>query len=146
MAISTGPGTAQLDSGREKNGQYGASVRARISDRGMSEKIRIYREGLFTGEWQKSLETTAALFEMASDTASRGPSASGSLLVDTAPQGALKTPATVILGEHDPAFDRRLALDNARDYLVKGSQVVIVKGAGHWYVGTGILIMRGWLC
>lgn len=50
-----------------------------------------------------------------------------------APEGALKAPATLMMGLHEPAFDQRLSLDNARDYLVKGSQVVIIKEAGHWY-------------
>jgi hypothetical protein len=30
------------------------------------------------------------------------------------------------------AFDLRLALDGLKDYLVKGSQVLIIKEAGHW--------------
>ena len=50
-----------------------------------------------------------------------------------APEGALKAPSTLMMGLHEPAFDQRLSLDNARDYLVKGSQVVIIKEAGHWY-------------
>ena len=45
----------------------------------------------------------------------------------------LKAPSTLMMGLHEPAFDQRLSLDNARDYLVKGSQVVIIKEAGHWY-------------
>ena len=127
MAISTGPGIAQLEKPSKSGEKYGESVRRRVSDRGMSEKIRIYRENLVFGKWEKSLETTVALFNISSDAASARSS-------NTAPRGALKAPATIILGEHDPAFDKRLALDNARDYLVKGSQVVIIKGAGHWYV------------
>lgn len=123
MAISAGPGLAEL----EQNGQlrYGESVRTRVNDKGMSEKIRLYREDLFSGEWEKSLATTAALFELSSPS-------SDSILARAAPKGALKAPAVIMLGEHDPAFDKRLVLDNARDYLVKNSQVLIVKGAGHW--------------
>ncbi|KAL6704097.1 hypothetical protein ACN47E_008760 [Coniothyrium glycines] len=123
MAISTGPGLAQLQQYGDL--KYGESVRKRLGDRGMSEKIRLYREGLFLGEWQKSLEITAALYELSSTT-------TDSFLSHTAPKGSLKAPATFILGEHDPAFDKRLALDNARDYLAKGSQVLMVKDAGHW--------------
>ncbi|KAF1842999.1 alpha/beta-hydrolase [Cucurbitaria berberidis CBS 394.84] len=132
MAMSTGPALSQIEQVDGNGHRYGDSVRNRIRDRGMAEKIRIYREGLFTGQWQKSLETTAALFELASDPSSRHQSISGSLLGNSAPRGALQTPTTLILGEHDPAFDRRLALGNVKDYLVKGSQVVLVKGAGHW--------------
>lgn len=127
MAISTGPGIAQMKTKDFKQGGYGTSVGERINDRGMSEKIRIYREGLFNDEWQKSLETTAALYGIAF-------SRSSSVMMDSAPKGAFKAPATIMLGEYDPAFDKRLALDNARDFLVKGSQVVIIKAAGHWWV------------
>ncbi|KAF1945734.1 alpha/beta-hydrolase [Clathrospora elynae] len=129
MAISTGPGIAQL--GSSGGMQYGPSVRRRVNDRGMSEKIRIYREGLFFSKWEKSLEITAALFNISSDVTPRRASTSGTLL-NMAPKGALKAPTTIMLGEHDLAFDLRLVLDNSRDYLVKGSQVVIIKGAGHW--------------
>lgn len=123
MAITTGPGWAQLQQFGDL--AYGESVGNRINDRGMSEKIRLYREGLLLDKWDKSLETTAALFELS-------PGSSDSIMNHTAPKGALKAPAVLMMGEKDPAFDKRLALDNARDYLVKDSQVLIVKGAGHW--------------
>lgn len=125
MCMSAGPALPQLLDQQvgASAGRYGESVRCRIKDRGMSEKIRIYREGLFIGRWEKSLETTAALFELR---------AGNDRISAIAPEGALKAPATFVLGERDPAFDLRLALDNVREYLVKGSQVLIVKDAGHW--------------
>lgn len=125
MSMTTGPALPQLidQPVGGPTGRYGESVRRRISDRGMSEKIRIYREGLFIGQWEKSLETTAALYELRS-----GKDQSSSV----APKGALKAPTTLVLGEKDMAFDLRLALDGLKDYLVKGSQVLIVKEAGHW--------------
>ena len=129
MAISTGPTIAQLSASDSKTERYGESVKARVGDRGMSEKIRIYREDLFSGKWEKSLEVTVALYNIS--TSSTTARLSGALS-NTAPQGALKAPATIFMGQYETAFDQRLALDNARDYLVKGSQVVIVKGAGHW--------------
>lgn len=125
MCVSTGPGTSQLldQPVGVPQGRYGESVRRRIRDRGMSEKIRIYRENLFVGPWEKSLETTAALYELRSGNDGRS---------DARPRGALKAPTTLVLGERDPAFDLRLALANVKEYLVKGSQVLVVKDAGHW--------------
>lgn len=125
MCMSTGPALPQLldQPVGALTGRYGESVRRRIPDRGMSEKIRIYREGLYIGRWNKSLETTAALFDLRSGS---------DKTVGSAPRGAFTAPATLVLGERDPAFDLRLALDNVRDYLVRGSQVLIVKEAGHW--------------
>jgi pimeloyl-ACP methyl ester carboxylesterase len=124
MAMSTGPGMRQLDELPEGNGslRYGESLRKRVHDRGMSEKARIYQDGLFLGNWEKSLKTTIALFEIGA--------------VDEGMVrrrfGALKAPATILLGEHDPAFDRQLALTGIKDFLVRGSHVALVKDAGHW--------------
>lgn len=125
MAMSSGPGMPQLDITTDNTTlRYGESIRKRYNDRGMWEKIQIYRDGLFTGKWEKSLETTAALYEL-------GPTTQSSLL-GAAPRGSLKAPTTFLLGERDPAFDRQLALNNAKDFLVPGSQVALVKDAGHW--------------
>jgi len=130
MAMSTGPGMPQLDGLKTDTMKYGESVRRRAHDRGMSEKVKIYREGLFSGRWEKSLETIAALFEISADSTRRS-SSSTPLLVEQV-DGCLKAPTTFMLGERDPVFDRRLALDNVRDVLVGGGQVVLVKNAGHW--------------
>ncbi|KAJ8110204.1 hypothetical protein OPT61_g6896 [Boeremia exigua] len=125
MCMSTGPALAQLSDQPVggPTGRYGESVRRRIQDRGMSEKIRIYREGLFVGHWDKSLETTAALYEL------RSGNDRTSII---APKGALKAPTTLVMGERDPAFDLKLALGNVKEYLVERSQVLVIKDAGHW--------------
>ncbi len=130
MAMSTGPGLVQMNAFKDL--RYGESVRTRIRDRGMAEKSRVYREGLYFGKWDKSLEVTAALFELSAGGASPHSSMSSGTLLNTAPEGALRAPATLIIGEKDPAFGRRIGLDGIKDYLVKGSQVVFVKDAGHW--------------
>jgi hypothetical protein len=124
MAISTGPGLLQLATSTEGNSglKYGESVRRRVHDRGMSEKAKIYRDGLFMGKWDKSLETTAALYEIPRTR----PSSSGQ------PKGSLKAPTTFILGDRDPAFEKRLALGNIKDFLVGDSQALLVKDGGHW--------------
>jgi len=100
----------------------------------MSEKVKIYRDDLFSGKWDKSLETTAALFEIASAAESRRRSSASSarLLGGQAGGCYLKAPTTFMLGERDPAFDRRLTLDNFKDIMLGGGQVVLVKDAGHW--------------
>ncbi|USP78465.1 catalytic hydrolase [Curvularia clavata] len=133
MACSTGPASAQLQTKTASGDTYAASLNRRLPDRGMAEKIRIYRENLFFGVWEKSLEITAALYNISSSAATAASSGSAAgPLANTAPKGALKAPATLVIGQYEPAFDQRLALENARDFFVKGSQVVVVKGAGHW--------------
>ncbi|KAH7392093.1 Alpha/Beta hydrolase protein [Phaeosphaeria sp. MPI-PUGE-AT-0046c] len=132
MAMSTGPSMMQLANNSHGDGslRYGESVRQRVNDRGMFEKVKIYRDGLFVGKWEKSLETTAALFDIGS--ANGSSSTSSGPLPGGLPRGSLKAPTTFLLGERDPAFDRQLALNNAKDFLVEGSQVALVKEAGHW--------------
>jgi hypothetical protein len=135
MAISTGPGMLQLDASTKttRGLKYGESVRKRVNDRGMSEKVGIYRDNLFMGKWEKSLEVTAALFEIASTMASTPHSSiSSGSLPGGPPKGSLKAPTTFLLGERDPAFDQQLALSNVKDFLVAGSQVLTVKNGGHW--------------
>lgn len=127
MASSVGPGLAQLD---EPNG-YATSLKKRIPNNGMLEKFRIYREGLFRGPWEKSIETVVALSEIQSS-GKRGSSGSGAGLFDDGPPGALKAPATIVYGADDPAFESRLALDGIGDYLAKDSQVVVLEDSGHW--------------
>ncbi|KAF2275445.1 alpha/beta-hydrolase [Westerdykella ornata] len=109
--------------------QYGESVMKRIPDHGMSQKIRVYREGLALSPWTKSLEAIAALSEISRG---RSFSASGRALFDDGPPGALKVPATLVWGNKDPAGDRRLALSGLSDYLTRRSDIVMVKEGGHW--------------
>jgi pimeloyl-ACP methyl ester carboxylesterase len=125
MAMSTGPGMLQLEETLESNAslRYGESLRKRVHDRGMSEKARIYQDGLFLGRWEKSLQVTAALFDIR-------PANEGAMVHRRF--SALKAPTTFLLGEYDPAFDQKLALTGINDFLVSGSHVVLVKGAGHW--------------
>lgn len=134
MAMSTGPGLRQLEETTQDLSKYGETVRRRAHDRGMSEKVKIYRDNLFGGKWEKSLETTAGLFEIASAIESRRHSSTSSAArmggqSDGCYLGAM---TTFLLGDRDPAFDRRLTLDNFKDTLVGGGQVVLVKDAGHW--------------
>ncbi|KAF2634873.1 alpha/beta-hydrolase [Massarina eburnea CBS 473.64] len=127
-AMSSGPGIAQFEAA---HGKYPDAVRKRIGDFGMSEKIRVYREGLFLGTWEKSLETVVALSEIPVSEARSG-SGSGGNLFGNGPVGALRAPTTVVFGEHDVGFEKRIALDGIDDYLPKRSQVLYLYGAGHW--------------
>jgi pimeloyl-ACP methyl ester carboxylesterase len=129
MATSAGPSITQVKEATKGNStlRYGESVRKRVGDRGMSEKIGIYRDGLFTGTWNKSLAATAALYRI-----SETGSTSSAPLLGSVPEGSLKAPTTFMLGDRDPAFDQQLVLGNMKDFLVNGSQVVLVNDAGHW--------------
>jgi hypothetical protein len=125
FAMSSGPGLAQFTSSGKLS--YPESARGRTKDYGMSEKIRIYRETVGLGVWDKSLETVIALSEI--PTTKRG---SGAGLFEDGPPGALQAPATFILGKRDMAFERSLCWDGIDDYLTKGSHVLMIEKAGHW--------------
>jgi pimeloyl-ACP methyl ester carboxylesterase len=128
MAMSAGPGIQQLE-GSSGGLKYGESVRRRMHNRGMTEKVKIYRDNLFSGKWEKSLELTAALFEIASETASTRRSSVSSGQPDAC---YIKAPITFLLGERDLAFDRRLTFDNFKEIMLGGGHVLLVKDAGHW--------------
>lgn len=140
MATTTGPGTEQIGTTlSNSNGlaiKYGESVRKRIFDRGMSEKIRLYREDLFEKKWEKSLEVTAALFEITT--------ANSKYSSVTRPDGYMNSPITLLLGQYDAAFNLQLSLNNIKEFLIPGSHVLTVKGAGHWLpiepMGRDILV------
>ncbi|KAF1979357.1 alpha/beta-hydrolase [Bimuria novae-zelandiae CBS 107.79] len=129
MASSVGPGAPQLD---EPNAYpHASALKARLSNNGMREKLRLYREGLARGVWEKSIETVVALSEVQASS-TRGSGGAGTGLFDDGPPGALKAPATIIYGLEDPAFEKRLALDGIGDYLARDSQVLALERAGHW--------------
>ena len=150
---SIGPGVEECDRGGGGGGvedgsgmAYGELVRRRATEGAWSTQIRYYREGLLTGPWTKSLETMLSLRNLEQSALSgsgsklggsgggrrRRRSSSGAALFDTGPKGMLRAPTTVVWGSRDQALDMRIAVAGMRDYLVRGSQVVMVEGVGHW--------------
>lgn len=127
LASSLGPGIEQCisDSG------YAEAVRRRAIQGPWAEQIRIYREGLATQRWEKSLQTLVSLQNIEGSGARRR-SSSGTSLFDTGPEGALLAPTTVVWGTMDPVLDVRIALAGIRDYFCKKSQVVMLPECGHW--------------
>ncbi|OCL12390.1 abhydrolase domain-containing protein 9 [Glonium stellatum] len=130
MTASLGPGPAQFGASDAKEG-YPDSVKRRAPTGGWLEKIRIYREGLVLGQWEKSIETIVRLSEIDRGSPHRR-SSSGAGLFENGPAGSLKARATVVYGKKDPAFESKLTLEDISDYLTKGSQVVVLNEAGHW--------------
>ncbi|KAF1816068.1 putative alpha/beta hydrolase [Eremomyces bilateralis CBS 781.70] len=136
LAETVGPGEAEcvVVEGGHPTHTYGPDVKARARTGGWATRIRLYREGLFSGPWEKSLETMWKL-EQLEEARTRSSSAGGSCggLFNTGPVGALMQSSTVVWGMEDPALDSRLNLEGMGDYMsAKGSQVVQVKGVGHW--------------
>lgn len=95
----------------------------------MSEKIRLYREGLALGRWGKEAQLLRELEGLKRTTSSSSPSRSSS---GEHVEGKLKAPATIIYGRDDPAFESRLVLPGIEKYLSDGSCVLVLEGSGHW--------------
>ena len=126
MAISLGPG-------QEECSDYPESVRQRCVHGTWAQQIRLYRDGLATDPWDKSLETLVELNQIDGSrqaTARRSPSSAG--LFDSGPQGALRAPVTVIWGMRDVALDYTIAVEGMGDYFSRGSQVILLPKCGHW--------------
>lgn len=103
-----------------------------------------YRDGLLTQPWNKSLETLTTLLDFESPSQPRRHSSGASLFSENLP-GALKAPITVLWGADDPVLMKELCLDGIGDYLAKGSEVVSLKGLGHWGVpcnGFGVQVLE----
>ncbi|KAL1632362.1 hypothetical protein SLS56_003777 [Neofusicoccum ribis] len=60
------------------------------------------------------------------------------------PRGALRAPATLVVGGGDVAFDWRLGLEGVGEHLGKGGAVVVAERAGHWLVRerVGMEVLR----
>lgn len=132
------PGDVQL-SMLTVDGYAYPGVKNRNNDFGMGEKIRLYREGLALGTWEKSIESIVALSELAGrNAAPAGPgrrrrrSSMSRALFDEGPVGALRAPATIIYGRKDSAFEPRLCLNGLGDYIGRDSQVFVLRNGGHW--------------
>lgn len=144
MAASIGPSASECHpagvskaTDLEPNFSYPKTVAQRTSTSGWPSKLRIYRDGLFLSPWSKSLETLFALSDLEqreqmqnSPHSPHRPSTAG--LFESGPPGALLSPATIVYGMKDPAFEPKLGLEGMGDYVVKGSQVVVLDKGGHW--------------
>jgi len=118
---------------------YPASIRNRSYGSTFFQRLRIYREGLFMDDWEKSLETLWELSQIdlereGSSSPSRRRRSSNKVGVfDLGPPGTFGSPVTILWGKGDVAINDKLALEGISDYFgVKGSQLVNLADCGHW--------------
>ncbi|KAL9619019.1 MAG: hypothetical protein Q9160_006340 [Pyrenula sp. 1 TL-2023] len=130
--------------GTEKPQSYPPSVVRRAKHGNAIDMTAYYRDGLLTQPWDKSLETLTTMHDFEEDSKSRRRSFGASLFSENFP-GALRAPVTVLWGADDPVIMKELCLDGIGDYLAKGSEVVLLKGLGHWGVlcnGFGVQVLE----
>ncbi|KAL6243267.1 hypothetical protein RBB50_009819 [Rhinocladiella similis] len=141
LASTLGPGPEECKTATADGNTYGATVvvRAKSSAEAFWNMTGVYRDGLATSPWTKSLETIADLYALetsASESSSPGSrrrsSISNHILFADHIKGKLNAPAYVIWGEKDQACTRTICLDGLGDYLAKDSEVTILPRSGHW--------------
>jgi len=139
LASSLGPGVAQIEEAKKRSKSdtnalsYPESVAARAHDGGWSHKIRLYRDGLATGKWEKSIDTLVALQSLSQQNErQRRRSSSNAGLFDNGLKDVFQAPVTIIWGARDVAISRPICIDGVGDYFARGSQMVVVERAGHW--------------
>lgn len=122
-AVSAGPGVEECTTVTGEGERYGLSVLERARQGGgWEEKVRLYREGLATGAWDR-------------------PRFDSDLGVPNDDGGdRLQTPVVVLFGLQDLALDPRICLDGIEEFFAAGektasiprSYVVRVPEGGHW--------------
>ncbi|EEH44183.1 uncharacterized protein PADG_00472 [Paracoccidioides brasiliensis Pb18] len=127
MASTLGPGSSECNTTTKDGEGYPPSVLRRSKLGNFGDMISYYRHGAAVSTWHKSLETISALYGLGE---SRRTS-SGMPLQD-GPHGALRANATIVWGERDRALDPRVILEGIADYLVHGSQLVILPRTAHY--------------
>jgi pimeloyl-ACP methyl ester carboxylesterase len=135
LASSVGPSERECMTSPNGGSEitYSDSVlqRARSGNGGWSEKIRVYRDDLIFGPWEKSLETLWDLNQIEQSSGRRN--FSNPDLFDVGPSGTCKAPTTVIWGKGDVAIENSIAVDGIGDYFgSRSSQMISLTRVGHW--------------
>lgn len=128
MASTLGPGLEECKSVTADREQYPPAVHRRAATGNFVDTVSYYRDGAATGEWLKSLETISTLYNIWPDRPRR---TSSGAVFDAAPN-SLKGNVTIVWGKLDTALDPHLALEGMGDYLVHGSQLVMLPRTGHF--------------
>jgi len=129
MASSLGPGAAECKTMTKNQEQYPASVSQRQLSGNFADMVAYYRDGAAIGNWHKSLETISTLHGLGGGEPRRTSSGMG---VFDGLRGSLKANATILWGTQDKVLDPHLALEGIADYLVHGSQVVLLPRTAHF--------------
>lgn len=127
MASTLGPGGAEFKTTTADGDKYPASVWRRIERGNFGDMASYYRHGAAVGTWHKSLEVISALYGLGEPRRT-----STGMVMQEGPIGALHANATILWGEQDIALDPHVGLEGIADYLVHGSQVVMLPRTAHF--------------
>lgn len=131
MASSMGPSKAESHTKTPSGDPYPTTIKYEREFANVMNMAGYYRDGAAKSYWQKSIETITGLHGLAGAHELRRTS-SGAGLFDEDTPGVLRASSTVIWGKQDIALDPVICLDGMGDYLVGGSQVVLLPQSGHF--------------
>lgn len=141
MAVSVGPGEAECRTATDEANPltYGPSVLTRAREAGswFVHFTAYYRDGVIFDEWQKSfgasgIDTGTEDSSMVSGHQDHQPSSAPSNAIGGSRTASLRVPATILWGERDRFCGKEICLDGIDQYLIKGSQVVMLPDTAHW--------------
>lgn len=131
MASSMGPSRAESQSKTPNGDSYPSTIKYEREFANVMNMAGYYRDGAAKSRWHKSIESITKLHGLAGGHELRRTS-SGAGLFDEEVPGVLKASSTVLWGEKDIALDPAICLDGMADYLVAGSQVLLLPHSGHF--------------
>lgn len=131
MASSMGPSLEESHSQTPNGDSYPTTIKYERDFANVMNMAGYYRDGAADARWHKSIETVTSLHTLAGGHELRRTS-SGVGLFDEGAAGVLRASSTVIWGEKDIALDPAICLDGIADFLVAGSQVVLLPHSGHF--------------
>lgn len=129
MASTLGPGPSEFKTVTDEKETYPERAKAR-AEGNFVDITSYYRDGTGLSPWHKSAETVAALYGLGEANVHR--TSSGTGIFDDGPEGALMANATILWGQQDMALNEHVILEGIADYLVQGSQVVMLPKTGHF--------------
>jgi len=161
MAACLGPSVNECSSRLPDGSSYGQSVLDRSQTRPIGDwdgRIRLYREGLATGQWKANEMTSRFLLnEEESDhraNLKEGIPSQQMQQATTPPPDSFQCPVTIIYGLQDLALDPRITLDGMERYFAPPredgsaqSHIVRVRDCGHWSLieRTGVEVLEATL-
>lgn len=131
MASSMGPSPAESKTQTANGDAYPPTIKYDSEFAKFMNMAGYYRDGAATARWHKSIETITSLHGVGGGHELRRTS-SGAGLFDEGAPGVLRASSTVLWGKKDIALDSSICLDGMADYLVHGSQIILLPRSGHF--------------
>lgn len=131
MASSLGPSAEESRSQTPNGDSYPTTIKYEREFANVMNMAGYYRDGAAIARWNKSIETVTLLHRVAGGHELQRTSSGAGLFDEDAP-GVLKASSTILWGKEDLALDPAICLDGMADYLVAGSQVVLLPQSGHF--------------